>query len=77
MKSPDELLTMLDDITNGIDDHGGVTVRDVVHDIIADIQDSFRLAISAEVNDGRMTVQALANVDKTMIDYIVNHYEDD
>lgn len=72
MATPDELLTKLDDITNGIDDHGGLAVRDVMHDIIADIAGSYQLAMQGAGIDNKTVAKVAIEVN----DYIVNNYSD-
>jgi len=77
MATPEELLAKLDDIANGVDDHGGISVRDVVADIIQDICNSYDLAIGIKAGEGWMSLQTATDIRQTVRDYIANHYGDD
>ncbi len=69
---PSTLLAMLDDIANGVDDHDGMSVRDVMHDIIADIVNSYSLAMKEADFDSAV----IDDINNTVNGYIANHYGD-
>lgn len=71
MRHPDEILADFDAAVQGRAD---IDPREILWEIIEDIQHSYALAMET---DERVDDFAAADVSATVSDYLVNHYGDD
>ncbi len=69
LRSPNEFLP---ELLAGIKGEADIDVIDVVWEVIEDVMDSFRLALS---QDERVTSETVDDVLGTVEDYIPNHYD--
>ena len=76
MSTPNELKEQFADLVNGVDDHDGLSVADIVHAIVDDVIDSVSLAINAAVHNGRIDGNDIADAMQTVRDYYESHYGD-
>lgn len=72
--TPDVLCRQFSDLANGVDDHDGLNLADVVHAIVEDVIDSAQVAIT-EMRTGRpLDGNDIFDIIQTVKDYYENHY---
>lgn len=68
-RTPAELLADYDDGCQGRRD---IDMRAILHEIIEDVRESYRMAIAGETHQ-----RVLDRIDNEVDDYLANHYGDD
>ena len=70
-RTPDEIMSDFDAAVSGQVD---IDPREILWEILADVQDSYRLAMENVPQIDGDTIEEVAG---TVTDYLVNHYGDD